>query len=201
MEHYFSKIPISDLNENIIERTISGIKAHFYTGSGVFSKNGIDFGSQLLIESFIDDFSGSTGTVLDLGCGYGPIGIYIAAAFKETHVEMADINERSIELALKNINTNRLRNADAIVSDGFSGINREYDVILTNPPIRAGKKAVFSFYQGSFEHLKAGGVFYCVIQKKQGAESSGNKLKELFGNCEVINRKSGYRIYKSIKVI
>ncbi len=198
MEHYFSKTPISDYNETIIEKTISNIKLHFYTGSGVFSKNGIDYGTNLLIDTILSDFDGG-GTILDMGCGYGPIGIFIAAGFKDSHVEMADINERAIELALKNINSNKIRNAEAVVSDGFSGISREYDTVVTNPPIRAGKKAVFSFYEGAFEHLKNSGIFYCVIQKKQGAESSHKKLKELFGNCEIINRKSGYRVLKSIK--
>jgi len=198
MEHYFSKTPISDYNENIIEKTISNIKLHFYTSSGVFSKTGIDYGTNLLIDTILSDFDGG-GTILDMGCGYGPIGIFIAAAFKDSHVEMADINERAIELALKNINSNKIKNAEAVVSDGFSGISREYDAVVTNPPIRAGKKAVFSFYEGAFEYLKNSGRFYCVIQKKQGAESSQKKLKELFGNCEIINRKSGYRILKSIK--
>lgn len=199
MEHYFSKTPISDYNENIIESTISGLKLHFYSGSGVFSRIGIDFGSRLLITAFYEDYSDDPSLLLDMGCGYGPIGIYAAAKFKEAHVEMVDINERAVELAMKNIESNGIRNAKARVSDGFIEITREYDVILTNPPIRAGKKIVFSFYQGAFEHLKSGGAFYCVIQKKQGAESSFKKLKELFGNCEVVSKKSGYRILKSVK--
>lgn len=199
MEHYYSKIPISDLNENIIEKTIKGIRLHFYTGAGVFSKNGIDFGSHLLIETFLDDFTHSMGTVLDMGCGYGPIGLFIAAHLKKAHVEMADINERGIELAVKNTDANKIRNAKAFISDGYSEISRTYDVIVTNPPIRAGKKTVFSFYEGAYEHLENGGAFYCVIQKKQGAESSQKKLLEIFGNCNVINKKSGYRILKSTK--
>ncbi len=198
MEHYFNKTPISDYNESIIEETISNIKLHFYTGSGVFSKNSIDYGTCLLIDAVLSDLDG-TGTVLDMGCGYGPIGIFIAARFKDSHVEMADVNERAIELSLRNIDSNKIKNAEAIVSDGFSGISRMYDAVVTNPPIRAGKKTVFSFYEGAFEHLKEDGKFYCVIQRKQGAESSQKKLKELFGNCEIINRKSGYHILKSIK--
>ncbi len=199
MEHYYSKTPKSDLNENIIEWTVKEIKLHLYTGSGVFSKNGIDFGSQLLIETFFDDFESKKGAILDIGCGYGPIGIYIAANFKEANVEMADINKRGIELALKNIDANKIRNIKAFISDGYSEISKTYDAVVTNPPIRAGKKIVFSFYEGAYLHLREGGAFYCVIQKKQGAESSQKKLKELFGNCEIINRKSGYRILKSIK--
>ena len=120
MEHYFTKTPISDYNESIIEETISNIKLHFYTGSGVFSKNGIDYGSCLLINAILSDFDG-TGTLLDMGCGYGPIGIFVAAGFKDSHVEMADINERAIELSIKNINSNKIKNAEAVISDGFSG--------------------------------------------------------------------------------
>lgn len=199
MEHYFSKTPISDYNENIIESTISGLKMHFYSGSGVFSRTGVDYGSRLLITTFCEDYSDDPGLILDMGCGYGPIGIYAAARFKKAHVEMVDINERAVELAIKNIESNNIRNAEARVSDGFTEINRLYDVILTNPPIRAGKKIVFSFYEGACNHLKSGGAFYCVIQKKQGAESSFKKLKEIFGNCIVVSKKSGYRILKSIK--
>lgn len=199
MDHYYSKNPVSDINENIIDETISGIKLKFFTGSGVFSKNGIDYGSRLLIETFLDDLEDESGTILDIGCGYGPIGLYAAAAFKDLYIEMADINERSIDFAKKNITTNKIKNAEAFVSDGFSKISKKYNAVLTNPPIRAGKTTVFSFYEGAFEHLKDGGVFYCVIQKKQGAESSQKKLTELFGNCETINRKSGYRILKSQK--
>jgi len=199
MEHYYSKNPISDLTENIIDWTINGIKLNFYTGSGVFSKNGIDFGSQLLIEAVFADYDVNTGTILDMGCGYGPIGLFLAAGLKETHIEMADVNERGIEFAIKNIDLNKTKKAKAFVSDSFSAITRMYDAIVTNPPIRAGKKTVFSFYEGAYEHLKDKGAFYCVIQKKQGADSSQKKLKELFGNCELINRKSGYRILKSIK--
>lgn len=198
MEHYFSKTPTSEHNENIIEKTINYINLHFYTGSGVFSRNEVDYGSCILINSILKDFNGA-GAVLDIGCGYGPIGLFIAARFKDSHVEMADVNERAIEFALKNIDYNKIKNAEAIVSDGYSGISRMYDSIVTNPPIRAGKKTVFSFYEGAFEHLKENGKFYCVIQRKQGAESSQKKLKEIFGNCEIINRKSGYHVLKSVK--
>lgn len=199
MDHYYSKKPVSDINENIIDETISGFKMRFYTGSGVFSRNGIDYGSRLLIETFINDFTQVTGTILDMGCGYGPVGIYAAAAFKNSYVEMADINERSVDFAVKNINYNKVQNAEAFLSDGFSIITKKYNAVLTNPPIRAGKAVVFSFYEGAYEHLKDGGVFYCVIQKKQGAESTQKKLTELFGNCENLNRKAGYRILKSTK--
>jgi len=199
MEHYFSENPMSDINENVIDETINDFKLRFITGSGVFSKNGIDYGSRLLIETFLDDFSDESGIILDMGCGYGPIGLFAAAAFKNSHVEMADINERSISFAIKNINQNKIKNAEAFISDGFSEISKKYNAVLTNPPIRAGKNTVFSFYEGAFNHLKDGGAFYCVIQKKQGAESSQRKLTELFGNCENINRKSGYRVLKSIK--
>ncbi|MDX1357536.1 MAG: class I SAM-dependent methyltransferase [Clostridia bacterium] len=199
MEHYYSKLPISELNETIIEKKILGLSRNFFTGSGVFSKNGVDFGSHLLIETFLNDYEGRTGTVIDLGCGYGPIGIFIASFFKNMHIEMVDINERAVELSRKNIESNKIKNAVSYISDGFSEVKRFYDAIVTNPPIRAGKKVVFSFYDGAYENLKDGGSFYCVIQKKQGADSSVKKLKELFGNCEVINRQSGYRILKSVK--
>lgn len=198
MEHYYSKTPVSDYNENIIECHIMDISMRFVTSSGVFSKNGLDFGSRLLIEAYLEDYD-NDGTILDVGCGYGPIGIFAAAVGRKSHVDMADVNERAIELAMKNIELNKIRNAEVFYSDGFSEVKKNYDIVITNPPIRAGKKVIFSFYKGAFDHLKEGGSFYCVIQKKQGAESSQKELKRLFGNCEVISRKSGYRILKSLK--
>ncbi|MBN2559098.1 MAG: class I SAM-dependent methyltransferase [Clostridia bacterium] len=196
-DHYFTGEPSSEYIENFIEKEIHGRKFGFHTSSGVFSRNTVDFGTMLLIETVTGDIPAAATEILDMGCGYGPIGISIAAFNGMRRVKMADINERAIELSDKNIKHNRISNAVAVKSDGFGNITGNFDVIITNPPIRAGKKTVYSIFAGARDHLSKDGVFYCVIQKKQGAESAQKELQRIFGNCETINRKSGYRIFKS----
>ncbi|MFO7612089.1 MAG: methyltransferase [Clostridia bacterium] len=196
-DHYFAGEPSSEYIENFIEREINGRKFGFHTASGVFSRNAVDFGTMLLIETVLGDLPSAATEILDMGCGYGPIGISIAAFNGERRIKMADINERAIELSEKNINHNKIKNAVAVKSDGFGNITGNFDVIITNPPIRAGKKTVYSIFEGAHDHLSKDGVFYCVIQKKQGAESAQKELLRIFGNCETISKKSGYRIFKT----
>jgi len=200
--HYFDEKPDTPSNKNIIQSRISGLDFVFTTDSGVFSKNGIDFGSALLLETAIEDLKKlkrKNLSVLDFGCGYGPVGIVLKRVFPDIVLSMTDINERALELAVKNASDNHVRFVNIFLSDAHDKIAGEYDIILTNPPIRAGKKQVFNFYEKSFELLKDDGIIYVVIQKKQGAPSSEQRLRELFGNCEVIAKKSGYRILKSVK--
>jgi len=199
MEHYYSKKQSSEYTEEKAMVDFNGRKFVFLTSSGVFSRKYVDFGSSLLIRSFLEDFKKNSARILDMGCGYGPIGIVIASFLEDSTVVMADVNERAVELAGKNIISNGTCNASVQLSDAYSGIEGKFDAVVTNPPIRAGKAVVHSFLEGAYDKLETGGSLYCVIQKKQGAESSFSKLKEVFGNCEVIARKSGYRIMKSTR--
>lgn len=200
MEQYFTKNPTSEkeiykFSWNIKERTF-----HFYTSNSVFSKNGVDFGSMLLLETVIDENEGFEGSVLDLGCGYGPIGVAIAKILDKSIVFLSDVNERALELSSMNVQENKLKDKITIInSEGFENIDKNFDIVITNPPIRAGKNVVFSFYEGAYEHLNKEGMLYVVIQKKQGAESSIKKIKDLFGNCKIANKKSGYFILKATK--
>lgn len=140
------------------------------------------------------------GSILDVGCGYGPIGLSIAASYPEVTVEMTDINSRAVELAKENANTNGISNVVIYESDRFDRINSEqFAAILTNPPIRAGKKVVQEIFEHSYERLNSGGELWVVIQKKQGAPSAMEKLDELFGNVETVQKKKGYYILKSKK--
>ncbi|PKK97599.1 MAG: 16S rRNA methyltransferase [Tenericutes bacterium HGW-Tenericutes-3] len=133
-------------------------------------------------------------TVIDMGCGYGPIGIYIGKAYPDKHVYLFDVNERAVEMALKNQKVNAVNNIQINVSNLFDQVNVKADVIVTNPPIRAGKQTVFKLYEDAYSNLNDGGVLYVVIQKKQGAPSSVNHLTSIFGECEVIEKKKGYWI-------
>ena len=165
-----------------------------------FSKTGMDFGSMLLVETVLNENKDFSGSVLDLGCGYGPIGIIIAKLLNKTDVTMSDVNERSLEFCAMNVKENKVDDRTKIIkSSGFENINGKYDIIVTNPPIRAGKDTVFSFYEGAYDHLNEGGKLYVVIQKKQGAPSTKTKIESLFNNCETVNKKSGYFIFLAKK--
>jgi len=195
MEHYFSKDPDVKHNLGKISYSINGLTIEIITDSGVFSKNKVDFGSDLLIKS-VPPFKGKA---LDIGCGYGVLGISLAILNPHSFITMIDINKRAVDLAVKNINLNNIKNACAFFSDGFSNVTEKFDLIVTNPPIRAGKKVIYPIYENSINFLNPGGSIYMVVQKKQGAPSTVEKLNSIYGNCEVVNRSKGYWIIKSIK--
>jgi len=163
------------------------------TADGVFCKHSVDFGSNLLIETVAkEDIPNS---VLDIGCGYGVVGISLGMTF-DCAVTMCDINERAIGLAQQNA---KVIDAKVFQSDGFDKVDAAFDVIVTNPPIRAGKSVYYSWFDKSIEHLNDGGKFYCVIQKKQGAPSAMRHLESIYGNCEIIAKDKGYYIIKCVK--
>ena len=173
-------------------------KFRFKTDAGVFSKAYIDFGSFTMLEAFTPNTIDAP--ILDMGCGYGPIGIVVSTLY-DREVLMVDINERAISLTNDNIKTNKVDKAKAQKSYIYDSIPGEmmFSSIITNPPIRAGKKVVFDIYDGAYNHLLPGGELWVVIQKKQGAPSSMTHLEELFSNCEVVCKNKGYFILKSRK--
>lgn len=167
---------------------------HFLTDNGVFSKNRVDFGSSLLIKT-LPEMEGKE--ILDMGCGYGPIGLTIAKMNPNCQVHMVDINERAIELALKNKALNNIKNAEIFVSNIYENIHKKYDKIITNPPIRAGKKVVWDITLGAKEYLNEQGEMWCVIQKKQGAESLLKGLRTAYMHVEIVEKENGYWILKA----
>jgi len=197
-EHYYSESPSSSSNPQTWTFELRGCKFRFTTDSGVFSKKEVDFGSRLLIESFEEPEI--DGGFLDVGCGYGPIGLALAKTFQNRRVELIDINERAIELANKNKEANRISNALVYRSDLFSAVgNKKFAAIVTNPPIRAGKSVVHAIFEQGYSHLLSKGELWVVIQKKQGAPSAIAKLESLFPNVEVVIKKKGYYIIKAKK--
>lgn len=195
MEHYYSSKPTTSHDINHIDHVLGKHTLKFTTDAGVFSKNRIDFGSNLLINSIPN----LEGRVLDLGCGYGPIGISLAILNRSIYVDMVDINERAVTLAQENITKNSITNAKAFVSDGFSNVTDKFSAIVSNPPIRAGKKLIYMLFEQSRDYLYDDGSLYIVIQKKQGAPSAIKKLEQVFGNCDILARKKGYLVLKSTK--
>jgi 16S rRNA (guanine1207-N2)-methyltransferase len=197
-EHYYSRKPGTESSPVKWLSELKGNSFRFKTDSGVFSKKEVDFGSRLLIDTF--DLKNETGLILDVGCGYGPIGLSLAKAYPDATVHMVDINERAIMLAEENAAENKIENVVIYESDRLTGVEeKEFNAILTNPPIRAGKKVVHDIFEQSFLHLAEGGELWVVIQKKQGAPSAMEKMKELFGQVEIAAKSKGYFILKSVK--
>lgn len=195
MSHYFINDPTLNHETKIIDVQIKGTSFRFYTDRGVFSKDGIDFGSKLLLETL--EFKGSEKIIIDVGCGYGPMGIYVAKMCPKATTHMIDVNDRALDLAKQNASLNSVNNTQIYQSDLFDHIDFNADLIIANPPIRAGKKTVFQLYEQAQKHLNKQGRFVIVIQKKQGAPSTVEKLKELFSHVEILTRDKGYWIISS----
>ena len=204
MGFYYDSDPQTESNRKIITYRQYGINFEFVTDTDVFSKSQVDFGTDLMISSAIRDLKerdAKVWSILDLGCGYGVVGIVMKKVFKGAEVTCIDKNKRAVGLAKENGANNGVPLKACLESDCLSAIGKDetFDLILTNPPVRAGKDTVFAFYEQSYEHLNDGGSIYVVLQRKQGAPSTEKKLNELFGNCETCDIKAGYRVMRSIK--
>lgn len=166
------------------------------TDAGVFSKGKLDRGTRLLVEA-MDVPEGSL--VLDLGCGYGPIGIAAALLCPTCRVCMTDVNERACELARRNAVLNGATNTRVVCGAGFSPVqDLKFDLILSNPPIRAGKQVLFEIIEGAAMHLNPGGRLVLVAQTKQGARSLLRKLAEVFPVARVVDKGGGYRVMEGV---
>lgn len=199
-DHYYTKKPTSKSAEVTWPFQLKGKEFRFTTDTGVFSKNTVDFGSRLLIDSF-EYPQGLTGPVLDLGCGYGPIGLSLASEYPEVVVNMVDVNERALELSRRNAQDNGIENVEIYASSIYENVSPDkyFSAVVTNPPIRAGKQVVHQMLSESYDYLEKQGTLTVVIQRKQGAPSAQKKMLEVFGNAEVIARDKGYWIIQSIK--
>ncbi|MCL2704440.1 MAG: methyltransferase [Defluviitaleaceae bacterium] len=199
MAHYFTN---DNSEKRIYERAyaIDGNEFRFVTSDGVFSKGGIDEGTDWLIKAVLPFIADDAG-LADLGCGYGAAGIVIAALKPLSRCYMFDINEKAVELANLNAHKNGVSGrAAAIVCDGLAGLAglaAPVGVVVTNPPFRAGKQVVTRFFTESHNALSAGGTFFAVLRKQQGAESYIKTLKEIYGNCDIILKKKGYVVVRA----
>lgn len=171
----------------------------FTTDNGVFSKRTLDYGSRTLLSAF-DPTALPAGDLLDLGTGYGPIGMALAYQSPDRQVDMVDVNELALSLARKNTSLNQISNVTIFTSDCYDGVTKtEYAAIVTNPPVRAGKAVVDAILTGAQSHLTAGGTLTVVLQKKQGAPSAKKLMAATFGNCTIIKKDKGYYILQSVK--
>ena len=190
---YYAENPDAahDIHELRVE--LLGQKMTFLTDAGVFSKKMIDFGSQLLLKCLEVD---EGETVLDVGCGYGPLGLSLAKAYG-VQATMVDINNRALDLARQNAERNKVE-ATIFQSNIYEQVEGEFDHVISNPPIRAGKQVVHEIIEKSQNFLETGGDLTIVIQKKQGAPSAKSKMEDVFGNCEVVKKDKGYYILRSV---
>lgn len=191
---YYAETPDSAHDIHELKVTLLGQSFTFLTDSGVFSKKMVDYGSQVLLNTL--DFEKGK-TLLDLGCGYGPLGISLAKV-QGVKPTMVDINNRAIDLAKQNGQKNGVE-ADIFQSNIYEKVNGTFDYIISNPPIRAGKQVVHTIISESINYLKVDGNLTIVIQKKQGAPSAKAKMEEVFGNVEILKRDKGYYILRSEK--
>lgn len=194
-DHYFSRDPASAHRPQEFAVELDGLALRFATDAGVFSRTELDPGSRLLIRSL----GPLTGRVLDLGCGWGPVGLFLARKNPGAQLVLADVNSRAVQLAQHNIEQNGVRNAQAVVSDGYAGLSGSFDHVVTNPPIRAGKQLIYALFDESLERLIPGGSLTLVIRKQQGAPSALKHLSETFGSARVIERGGGYWIIQAFK--
>lgn len=186
-DHYYTAEPTSAHAVRTIRISALGIDAAFETDAGVFSRDDLDTGTRAMLEALPP----LRGRILDLGCGWGPVGTLLGKRDPALEIVMSDINSRAVELAERNARTNGV-SAQAIQSDAFEAISGEFDAILTNPPIRAGKSVIYGMFLEAKKHLAPGGALYIVIRKQQGAPSALKMLREHYASCEVVDRSAGF---------
>ncbi|AKG75084.1 class I SAM-dependent methyltransferase [Salinicoccus halodurans] len=199
MAHYFTNDDTEhDFKE--IEFQRAGKTYHFITDRGVFSRERIDFGSKVLIDAVIADFHGAGNSLfIDMGAGYGPIGIVVGDALGMQPI-MVEVNEDAIEICRQNaekndVDANVLNRSEYDADKSTSNA----DLYITNPPFRAGKPVILSIIEDAADRLSAGGVFYMVVQKKQGMPSYKKAIEASFGNAESITNEKGYHVLKGVK--
>ncbi|OPZ87765.1 MAG: Ribosomal RNA small subunit methyltransferase C [bacterium ADurb.Bin429] len=196
-EHYYAAQPTSLSQPVIYEDTLRGIPLKLWTDRGVFSRGHTDLGSRELIKAM--ELAGAR-RILDLGCGYGVIGIAAAKLAPEAHVILTDPNERAVKLARQNLETNVVHNAEVRQGEGFDPVaDEQFDVVLTNPPIRAGNAVVFSLIAAAAAHLPSGGRLYLVARTKQGARTFAKEMEKHFATVTQAGQGSGYRVYEGVK--
>ena len=193
MTHYFSEDNNTlKSNPQVIAFSVNNTPLKFKTDVGVFSKNNLDRGTEVLLKYL--EVDGSVKTVLDLGCGYGTIGVYMNKRY-DVEVDMVDINQRAIDLSVHNVKLNNTK-ANVFKSNGFENVNNKYDLIITNPPIRTGKELIYKFFSEAAKFLNDEGALCIVINKKHGAESAIKFLKTIYRNIEVLGKNKGFYVIK-----
>ena len=193
-DHYYTVNPNSAHDVRRVKFTVLDNELMFDTDAGVFSRDGLDEGSRILMNALPD----LHGRVLDLGCGWGAVGVSIKKRWPEIDLVMTDVNQRAADLSKQNLALNGV-SAEVLQGDGFENVAGEFDFVITNPPIRAGKQAIYGMFADARDRLHDGGRLYIVIRKQQGAPSALKYLREIFSEAEVVDREAGFWVIESIK--
>lgn len=196
MSHYYTDNKNLKSNPKTFEYVFDNEVFEFTTDHGVFSMDHVDYGTYVLIKAIYRKALGNK--ILDLGCGFGPIAIIIGRFHKDAMIDMVDVNTRALELCQANALQNCI-SATAYLTDNILSLNKQYNTVILNPPIRAGKSLIFDLYAKAYEVLEEDGHLYIVILKRQGAQSSLNKLLELFRSVQVIAKDGGYWVIEAQK--
>ena len=194
-DQYFAATPSSRRREETIRVVIQGRPLTFVTDAGVFARGKLDRGTELLASALVVP---PDAHVLDVGCGYGVLGIVAAALAPNGRVVMTDVNERAVDLAARNVRANHVPHAEARLGAFYDPVAGEsFDAIVCNPPIRAGKDVVFRIVDGAPAHLRPGGSLWVVARTRQGAHSIEARMAAAFGGCETVAKGSGYRVLRA----
>ena len=191
-DHYYTANPSSAHDEWQIEVNILGNALKFTTDAGVFSRDGLDKGTELLLNALPT----LTGRVLDLGCGWGAVGAALGVKYPALDIVMTDVNARAVELSRRNLSANGVK-AEVVQGDGFAAVEGKFDAIVTNPPIRAGKAVIYGLFDTARDFLNPGGSLYIVIRKQQGAPSALRHLQEQYKTAEVVDRGGGFWVIRA----
>ena len=191
-EHYYTANPASAHDEWQIAFTALGSELRCTTDAGTFSRDGLDRGTALLL----DALPPLSGRALDLGCGWGAIGVALGKKYPALDIQMTDVNQRAAALARRNLAANGVR-AEVVEGDGFERVTGKFDAIVTNPPIRAGKAVIYALFAQARDFLNPGGALYIVIRKQQGAPSALKYLREIYPSAEVVERGGGFWVIRA----
>jgi len=194
LEHYFTNNETLKSEIRTISYTYHDLEFIFFSDNGVFSKNKIDYGSRTLIDILLKNETRSGLSILDVGCGYGFMGI-VAAKLLKSKVTMCDVNHRALHLAKRNLEKNKVE-GNVILSNAYDHITESFDLIITNPPIRAGKETVLKIILNAKDYLKKSGSLWFVIRKDQGANSIIKEVNKI-GTCELIEKSKGFYIMRA----
>ena len=191
-DHYYTENPNSAHDEREITISALGETLRFTTDAGVFSRDALDRGTEVLLKALPP----LSGRVLDLGCGWGAVGVTLGKCYPFLDLTLTDINQRAVELARRNLAANHVR-AEVVQGDGYAAVRGPFDAIITNPPIRAGKATIYALFDNARALLNPGGALYIVIRKQQGAPSALAHLRQTWPTAEILDRASGFWVLKS----
>lgn len=199
MEHYFIAKNHVASDYFTFKEEFCGKTLTFKSVDSVFSKNKIDEGTKVLLNTILKNNTSLNGDVLDFGCGIGVIGIVLKTFYNDINVDMLDVNSVAVELSKENNTLNNVSQNNVFESNLYDNVDKRYVHIVTNPPIKVGKQILFGVVSGAYDHLLSGGDITLVIRKSHGEESMKKHMESVFGNCEILKRDKGYYILRSIK--